>query len=116
MFLKENRDSTTKVRTVAGGNKQRYFISKEYSSSPTVETEAVLMSCIIYSEEEGDVAVTDIPNAFIQTQFENENEMAVINIIGVLVDLLLEIDPEFYGPFVNKDKKCDEFHLWNYGG
>ena len=29
MFLKEKIDVTIKVITVAGGNKQRYFISKE---------------------------------------------------------------------------------------
>ena len=31
--------------------------------------------------------------------------MAVINIRGVLVDLILEIDPELYGPFVTTDNK-----------
>ena len=51
-------------------------------------------------------SVIDIPNTFIQTQVENENEMTVINIRGVLVDLLLEIDPEFYGPFVTTEKKA----------
>ena len=47
MFLKENRDGTIKGRTVAGGNNQRDFITREYSSSPTVSTEAVLLSCIV---------------------------------------------------------------------
>ena len=44
MFLNKNRDGTIKGRTVAGGNKQRYFITKEDSSSTTVSTEAVLLS------------------------------------------------------------------------
>jgi hypothetical protein len=52
---------------VAGGSKQRDYISKEYASSPTVATESVLFSCIIDAEEEWDVAVVDIPNAFVQT-------------------------------------------------
>jgi hypothetical protein len=52
---------------VAGGNKQRDYISKEDASSPTVATEAVLLSCIIDAKEGRDVAVIDIPNAFIQT-------------------------------------------------
>jgi hypothetical protein len=67
MFLKEKRDGSLKGRTVAGGNKQRDYISKEDASSPTVATEAVLLSCIIDAEEGRDVAVIDIPNAFIQT-------------------------------------------------
>jgi hypothetical protein len=67
MFLKEKRDGSLKGRTVAGGNKQRDYISKEDASSPTVATEAVLLSCIIDAKEGRDVAVIDIPNAFIQT-------------------------------------------------
>jgi hypothetical protein len=52
---------------VAGGNKQQDYTSKEDASSPTVATESVLLACIIDAEEERDVAVVDIPNAFVQT-------------------------------------------------
>ena len=54
------------------------------------------------------VAGIDIPNAFTQTRVEKENEMAVIKIIGFPMDLLLDVDPEFYGPFVNTDKKGEK--------
>ena len=80
MFLKEKKNGDIKGRTVAEGNKQRYFISKEGSSSPNVYTEAVLLSCIIDAEEECDVVVIDIPNAFIQTRAENEKDMVYIRI------------------------------------
>jgi hypothetical protein len=51
MFLKEKRDGQIKGQTVAGGNKQRDYISKEDASSPTVATESVLLlTCIINSE------------------------------------------------------------------
>ena len=52
--------------------------------------------------------VIDIPNAFIQTKIEDEKDMAVIKIRGVLVDILLEIDKDFYKPFVTTDKKGDK--------
>ena len=65
MFLKEKCDKTIKKRTVAGGNKQRDYISKEDSSSPIVATESVLLSCIKDAEERRDVAVIDTPNVFI---------------------------------------------------
>ena len=84
--------------------KQRDFISKEDSRSPTVSTEAALLSCIIDAEEEHDVAVIDVPNAFIQTRAENEKYMAYIRVRGVLVDLLIEIAPDVYGPYVKLDK------------
>jgi hypothetical protein len=65
MFLKLKQDAKIKGRTVAGGNKQRDYISKEDASSPTVPTESVLLSCIIDAEEHRDVALVDIPNAFV---------------------------------------------------
>jgi hypothetical protein len=50
-FLKQKRDGKIKGRTVAGGNNQWDYISKEDASSPTVATESVLLSCIIDAEE-----------------------------------------------------------------
>jgi hypothetical protein len=94
MFLKLKRDGNIKGRTVAGGNKQRDYISKEDASSPTVTTESVLLSCIIDAEEHREVAVEDIPNAFVQTRMENEKDMAFIKIRGILVDIMVEIAPE----------------------
>jgi len=105
MFLKEKRDKTIKGRTVAGGNKQRDYISKEDASSPTVATESVLLSCIIDAEEGRDVAVIDIPNAFIQTRVEDEKDMVTIKLRGVLVDILVDIAPDVYEPYVTVDKK-----------
>jgi hypothetical protein len=42
----------------------------------------------------------DIPNAFIQTG----NERVIMKITGVLVDLLVNISPEVYGPYVVSDQ------------
>ena len=63
------------------------------------------MSCIIDVEEERDVAVIDIPNAFIKTRVEDENDTVFINIRGFLVDILVEIDPDVYKLHVTTDKK-----------
>jgi hypothetical protein len=65
----------------------------------------VLLSCIIDAEEHRDVAVVDIPNAFVQTRMENEKDMAFIKIRGILVDILVEIAPEAYKSYVSQDKK-----------
>jgi hypothetical protein len=105
MFLKQKRDGKIKGRTVAGGNKQREYISKEDASSTTVTTEAVLLSCIIDAEEGRDVAEVDITNAFVQMRVENENDMAFIKIRGVLVDILVEIAPDVYNSYISRDKK-----------
>jgi hypothetical protein len=62
-------------------------------------------TCVIDADEERDVAVIDIPNAFIQTCIEDEADMAIIKIRGILVDMLLEIAPDVYKDFVTTDKK-----------
>jgi hypothetical protein len=105
MFLKEKRTGEIKGRTVAGGNKQRDFISKEEASSPTVATESVLLTCIIDAEERRDVAVVDIQNTFIQTRIEDEKDMAIIKIRGILLDMLLDLAPDAYTPYETVDKK-----------
>jgi hypothetical protein len=105
MFLKLKRDGEIKGRTVAGRNKQRNYISKEDASSPTVAMESVLLLCIIDAEEYRDVAIVDIPNAFVQTRVENKKYMAFVKIRGILVDILVEIAPEAYKSYVSKDKK-----------
>ena len=45
----------------------------------------------------------DVPNAFIQTlmpKVKDGEERVIMKITGVLVDLLVELAPEIYGPFV----------------
>jgi hypothetical protein len=57
---------------VAGGNKQQGYITKEDASSPTVSSEAFLLTCVIDATKKRDVAVVDIPNAFIQAVVEDK--------------------------------------------
>ena len=52
---------------VLSGNKQRGFISKEEASSSTACTHAIMLTAVVDSKEERDVATVDIPNAFMQT-------------------------------------------------
>ena len=52
MFVVKKRDGKTKARMVAGGNTQGDYLTKEYSSSTTVSTEAVLLTSNINADEE----------------------------------------------------------------
>jgi hypothetical protein len=90
---------------VAGGSKQRDYISKEDVSSPTVTAESVLLSCIIDAEEEWDVAVIDIPSPFIHTPVKEEQDMAFMKLRVVLVDILVELAPIIYKAYTRTDKK-----------
>ena len=105
MFLKLKIDGKIKGREVSGGNKQIDFMSREEASSPTIATEAILLSCVIDAQEHWDVATIDIPNAFIQTRIKNIEDTANIIVRGALVDVLVEIAPDIYGPYVSTDKK-----------
>jgi hypothetical protein len=105
LFLKKKRCGKIKGRTVAGGNKQRGYISKEDSSSPTVSTQSLLLTCLIDAHEGRDVMTIDIPNAFIQTRVQDPKQRALIKIKGLLVDTLVEIAPKVYKPFVHNDPK-----------
>ena len=49
--------------------------------------------------------MVDIPDAFIKTRVQHKKEMAIINVIGVLLDIPLEISPEIYEPYVTTDRK-----------
>ena len=92
MFLNKKRlDGKIKGRTVAGRNKQQSFIPNEDAVSPTVSTEAVLMTCIIDVERNRDAAVIEFPNTFIQMRFKNEKDKAFIKIRGILLDILCDI-------------------------
>jgi hypothetical protein len=58
---------------------------------------------VIEAKEERDVMTCDIPNAFIQAYLpkkEPGEDRVVMKITGVLVDMLVHINPELYGPAV----------------
>jgi hypothetical protein len=80
VFVKKKRSRQLKARKVAGGNKQRDFISKEDASSPTVATESVLLTTVVDAKENRDVAIIDVPNAFIQTVIEDDEDKVVMRI------------------------------------
>ena len=67
--------------------------------------EVVLLSCVINAQEHRDIATIDIPNAFIQTRVEKIKDMATIIVRGALVNVLVDISPDIYGPYVSTDKK-----------
>ncbi len=72
IFLERKQDIILKARQVAGGNKQRGCIMKEDASPPTVSAEAVMLMCIIDANENRNVAIVNIPNAFVPTVAEDK--------------------------------------------
>jgi len=100
MFVVSKCTGETKARVVAGGNLQRGHVTKEESSSPTVSTESVLLTSTVDALKEQDVAIIDIPNAFIQTRVQDAKDRVIIRITGVIVDWLVKAAPKVYAKYV----------------
>ncbi len=105
MFIGQKQTGETKARMVAGGNMQRGHVTKEESSSPTVSTEAVLLTLIVNAHKGRDVAVIDIPNAFIETKVDDAKDCVIICITGVIVDWLVKVAPKVYTSYVATNSK-----------
>ena len=107
MLLAEKTDGTLKGRMVYDGSKTRPYYTSEDTASPTVSNEGIFITATIDAHEGRDVMTADIPNAFIQAhldKLEDGDEKVIMKVTGVMVDLLLQIDPDLYSPFVVYEK------------
>ena len=101
MFLKKNRCGTIKGRGCADGHKQRAYITKEQSTSPTISTEAVFLTAMVDAWENRKVAVLDVPGAFMQVDMD---KLVHVHFRGEMVDKLLEIDHDLYSSYVTEEQ------------
>jgi hypothetical protein len=93
MFLKEKRCGKIKGRGCADGRPQCDYMTKEDTSSPTVATEALMLSCMINATKNRDVATCDIPGAFMQSKMEGK---VIMKFEGVMADIIRKIGPQQY--------------------
>ena len=65
-LIKQKRDVAIKGRTCADGSKQKRYLGKDESvASPTVSLESLFTTLVIDAHEEGDIAILDIPGAYL---------------------------------------------------
>ena len=72
MFLKQNRCGKIKGRGCADGKKQRKYLTNDDTSAQTMETEALLLTCLIDAMEHKKFATVDIPGELMQSDMEVE--------------------------------------------
>ena len=108
MFLKEKRDKTIKARGCFDGRKQRATISKEESSSPTVATESVFITSAIEAHEGRDVAVVDLPGAFMQA---NQEDLVHMKLKGTLAKVLIMLDPQCYRKYIVQENGVSTLYV-----
>ena len=63
-------------------------------SSPMLNQEVLMLSCIIDATKNRNVVTTEIPGYFLQTEME---WTVRVNIDGFFAEMVLNIDPENYG-------------------
>ena len=107
MFLTEKRDKTIKGRMVYNGKPTREWLTREDSASPTAALESILITLVIDTHEGHDIMTADVPNAFVQTTMpepKKGKERVIMKIAGVLVDMLVQLNPELCRPHVVYEK------------
>ena len=104
MFLKLKIDSVKiKGRGCADRRKQRDWLSKEDTLSLTVSTEGLMLFCMIDVMEGREVATTEIPGALLMNNYYKGDTH--IKLEGAMVNLLEDIDREYYKYFIYTDKR-----------
>merc|ERR1711966_624925 len=75
---------------------------KSDGSSPTARTDSVIMTGVVDAHERRNIAITDVENAFLQS----ENDQRIIMAIrGQTAELLVRLNPDLYRPYIWYTKK-----------
>ena len=72
MSLKKKREDSIKGRGCADGQSQQEHYNKEDATSPTVALKSVLITGVVDTYENRDVATVDIPGAFLQVDLDED--------------------------------------------
>ena len=95
-LIKEKRDGNIKGRIVADGSGQRSLYDKSETASPTVSTNALVLTIIVDAHENRDVGTADVAGAYLKADM---NDFVIMKFTGESVDILCEMNPA-HTPFV----------------
>ena len=100
----EKRTGDIKARKCVVCSKQRTFpgyVKSEWAS-PTVSTDGVIITSVIEAHQGRDVAVVDLPNAFLNA---DNNEQTLMLLKGKLTELMVQINPQLYQKYIITSSK-----------
>ena len=83
-------------------------MTKQETSSPTVATEALMLTCVVDAIEGRDVATCDIPGAFMQSDMKGK---VVMKLEGVMAEVIVQIDPKLYTKYIEKENGKDVIYV-----
>ena len=87
---------------VTDDEKQQLYVKKTKTASPIVHWESMMITSVINAKEERDVAITDIPGAFLSSYTDED---VIVVFCGQMVELIVDISRKTYERFVHLDKK-----------
>jgi hypothetical protein len=90
--IKEKRCGRIKGHTVADGRPQRALYTKEQTSSPTVLTDALMMSILIDASEHPDVATADVAGTYLRAKLD---DLTLLKMEGGSVDIMYSVCKEY---------------------
>jgi hypothetical protein len=91
-LIKEKRSGILKGRTCADGRPQRALYSKEETASPTISTDALMLSLLIDANEKRDVATADVVGAYLHAYMP---DFVLIKLTGETVELMCQVNPKY---------------------
>ncbi|KAI2501302.1 Reverse transcriptase (RNA-dependent DNA polymerase) [Fragilaria crotonensis] len=91
-LVQQKRCGRFKGRTVADGRPQRNLYDKSETASPTVSTDALLLTILIDAYERRDVGTADIVGAYLKAQMD---DFVLMKFTGESVDILCKMDPKY---------------------
>jgi hypothetical protein len=91
-LIKEKLDGALKGRSCADGRPQRALYTKEQAASPTVSTDALMISLMIDAKERRDVATADVVGAYLLVDMD---EYVLLKLTGNSVDIICTVNSEY---------------------
>lgn len=92
MFLTKKWCRRIKAPKCADGHKKQKYTNKKEPASPTVCLDSIFITGAIKVHENRDVAVTNLPVAFLHASMENEDKVIMV-MEGWLAELMVIMEP-----------------------
>ena len=102
MLLNQKRRGRINGRGYADSRKQRKYLTKDDTSTPTVATEALFLTFIIDKMEHREVATVNIPGTCMQSDMGGDT--VHMKLADKIVCLLTNLDPKLYRKYVKNEK------------
>ena len=94
-LMKKKRCGKIKTRTCANGSKQkRYLKYEEITASPAVSLEAIIGTLLIDANKERDVAIFDIPGAYLHAEMLADKKLLIV-FRDEFADIMYDVNNEY---------------------